>query len=140
MNERLLAKELERDEGLRLKPYRDSEGHLTIGIGRNLECGITEGEALLMLQNDIKEVQHELDKEMPWWRGMDEVRQRVLANMCFNLGIEGLMRFHKALAAMEKGDYEHAAEEMADSKWDHEVGDRAVRLVAMMRTGNVVEG
>lgn len=45
-----------RHEGLKLKPYRDTVGKLTIGAGRNLnDLGISEREAMFLLDNDIME-------------------------------------------------------------------------------------
>lgn len=136
MNYQNLREMLITDEGLRLKPYRDTVGKLTIGVGRNLDdLGISKDEAMIMLDNDILAAVDALDKTFPWWRGMSEVRQRVLVNMCFNLGIHGVANFRKALAAMEAGDYTTAAKEMEDSEWYRQVGGRAIRLVSLMRNG-----
>lgn len=146
MNALLLAQELTRDEGRRLKPYRDSVGKLTIGVGRNLDDkGISASECDGMLQNDIAEHCALLDQYLPWWRRLDEVRARALANMAFNLGVGPsaeqptgkLLTFKNTLAAIERGDWEAAARGMETSAWAHQVGQRAVRLVAMMRTGAV---
>ncbi len=122
-------------EGLRLKPYRCPAGKLSIGIGRNLDdLGITREEALILLANDVTRVERELDRTLPWWRQMSELRQRVLCDMCFNMGLSSLLGFKQALAAMKRGDYEAAAKGMEDSKWYREdVPVRAARLVAMMR-------
>ena len=140
MNADLLTMELHRDEGLKLKLYKDSKGIWSIGVGRNLEAkGVRFDEAILMLKNDIDDVLTDLDTHLPWWRQLDEVRQRVLANMCFNLGIERLLCFHNMLAALQAGNFDEAANEMVASNWDHEVGDRAVRLVAAMRSGKMEE-
>ena len=80
------------------------------------------------LNNDIKIVCQELDTYEPWWRGLDDNRQRVLANMCFNLGYPRLKGFKKFLHALHLKKFEEAAEEMMDSKWATQVGDRAKRL------------
>ena len=139
-----LRAELTRDEGLRLKPYRDSVGKLTIGIGRNLEdVGISEIEAEYMLMSDILGVERELDKYAPWWRRMSDNRQRVLANMAFNMGVGPseenttgkLLTFKHTLAAMKEERYLDAAEAMGHSKWATQVGQRAVRLIQMLREG-----
>lgn len=144
MNEELLAAELERDEGKRLKLYKDSMGIWSIGIGRNVQDkGISEAEMMMMLKNDIAEHIDLLDRHLPWWRQMDEVRQRVIANMAFNLGVgpsdeqpKGkLLTFKNTLAAMARGDYEAAANGMSSSVWAQQVGIRATRLVEMMRSG-----
>jgi lysozyme len=131
-----LLKELTRDEGIRLKPYRCTAGKLTIGIGRNLDDkGITQAEAELLARNDIAAVIAELDRRMPWWKGLDDVRQRVLVNMGFNLGVDGLMAFKTTLAAVQAGRYLDAAQGMMASKWAKQVGHRAERLALMMRDG-----
>lgn len=132
----LLRAELKRDEGVRLKPYRDLVGKLTIGTGRNLDdMGITENENNYLLNNDIFRVQAELTAYLPWWQALDAVRQRVLANMCFNLGINKLLGFQHSLYLVQIGQYDQAAEAMLQSHWAKQVGVRAVRLAEMMRRG-----
>jgi lysozyme len=136
VNYQALQDQLILDEGIRLHAYTDTVGKLTIGVGRNLDdIGISKQEALTLLQNDVTHVVNALDGAFPWWRGMSDIRQQVLANMCFNMGIVRLSGFKNALAAMERGDYETAANEMHDSSWSNQVGDRAVRLVSLMRNG-----
>ena len=131
---RLLA-DLKRDEGRRLKPYRDSVGKLTIGWGRNLDdVGISEAEAEAMLEADIAVAEHELDRVLPWWRELPEPAQRALANMAFNLGMPRLLGFRRMLAALGARDFETAAAESLDSKWARQVGDRAQRIAALYRT------
>ena len=128
--------ELTRDEGLRLKPYRDTVGKLTIGIGRNLDdVGISQDEAMHLLDNDIARTTAALDKAIPWWRSLNDVRQRVVVNMAFNLGVAGLLGFKNTLAAMKAGRYADAAGGMLASKWATQVGERAKRLADMMAKG-----
>jgi lysozyme len=138
MNIELLMAELERDEGRRLKPYFDSVGKLTIGCGRNLDdVGISDREADFLLINDIEGVLADLDRQLPWWRSMDEERQRVLANMCFNMGIVKLLTFENTLRYMQARDYQQTAQHMLDSLWARQVGPRALRLAERMKTGSV---
>jgi lysozyme len=136
MDRDVLTAELIRDEGVRLKPYRDTVGKLTIGVGRNLDdVGITLAEAMVLLGHDITWAVHELETALPWFKDLDPVRQRVLCNMCFNLGLARLLGFRNTLAAVARGDYTQAAIEMMDSKWATQVGDRAKRLAKMMEQG-----
>ena len=65
---------------------------------------------------------------MDWWKDLPEDLQRVMANMCFNLGITRLLKFKNFLSAMENKDWEKAAVEMIDSRWATQVGARATRL------------
>lgn len=129
-----LTEDLIRDEGLRLKPYKDTVGETTIGVGRNLDdVGITEYEARYLLENDIGVAMSELDREISWWRGLEEPAQRALVNMCFNLGWPRLSRFRGMLGALEAHDYPNAAEEALDSRWAAQVGDRAHRIADLYR-------
>ena len=129
--------QLVRHEGLRLKPYRCTAGKLTIGIGRNLEDrGISQKEAYAMLEQDIVDCEQRLIDEIPQiYTKLDEVRQSVLLNMCFNLGIKGLLEFKNTLAFIDAGDWERAANGMLASKWAKQVGMRAIELSELMRKG-----
>lgn len=145
-----LSRELERDEGVQLKPYRCTKGKLTIGVGRNIDdIGLSKSEieilltygipreySSVLLRNDITRVLAEC-RSQPWWNAVadDDVRARVLLNMCFNLGLARLSGFRKMLAAVQRQDWETAAVEMVDSAWYGQVGNRSKRLVSMMRTG-----
>ena len=126
--------DLKRDEGLRLKPYRCSAGRLTIGYGRNLDdVGITEGEAEILLEHDIRRSLADLDRALPWWRTLSGPQQRGLINMRFNLGLTRLLGFKKMLAALQAGDGKLASEEALSSKWADQVGARARRVAALYR-------
>ena len=128
--------QLIRHEGLVLFPYTDTTGHTSIGVGRNLSgCGITKAEALYLLDNDIDRHIGELLAALPWVARLDDVRQRVLADMAFNLGIPRLLKFKGTLAAVESGDYVKASDLMLKSLWARQVGKRALTLARMMSTG-----
>ncbi|MCX8566967.1 MAG: lysozyme [Glomeribacter sp. 1016415] len=132
-----LISELKRDEGERFKPYFDTVGKITIGVGRNLTDGsISQCECEILLHNDIQNTLAWLDRSLPWWRTLDAVRQRVLINMAFNLGGH-LLTFVNTLDAMQHSDYAAAAHGMLASKWATQVGQRALRLANRMRTGKI---
>jgi lysozyme len=136
MNRARLKLQLVRHEGIRLKPYHDSVGKLTIGVGRNLDdVGITNLEAKVLLENDIERVESELLAKLPVYAALDDVRQRVLMDMAFNMGVEGVLGFPKMLAAINAKDFATAHAEMLNSKWARQVGFRAIELATMMETG-----
>lgn len=123
-------------EGKRLKPYKDTVGKMTIGIGRNLEDkGLSESEILYLFRNDLRQHSQEVEQAYPWVSNLDPVRKAVLVDMCFNLGIIGLSQFVRTLELIRNGEYEKAAVAMLQSKWASQVGNRAKRLSEMMRTG-----
>lgn len=130
-----LTRWLEHHEGVRLKPYYCTGGKLTVGVGRNLEdVGISRSEAQFMLENDIIRVMKQMDESIPFWRELSSVRQLVLLDMAFNLGVFGLTKFQNTLALLEAGEYEAASEEMLNSRWAEQVGQRALNLSLAMRT------
>lgn len=131
-----LTAQLRRQEDERLKPYRDPFGYLTIGVGRNLDVkGIRADESSLMLSNDMLEALQGVTATLSWFPSLDPVRQAVLVNMAFNLGVDGLLDFHRMLAAVEHGQYGQASDEMMDSVWAKQVKGRAAELAAQMKTG-----
>lgn len=132
-----LEADLIRDEGLRLKPYKDTVGKITVGVGRNLtDRGISRQEASYLLQNDITEHVEGLFRALPWLATKAEPVQRALANMAFNLGVEGLLKFGVTLELIRKGDYEQAAKRILATKYAQQVGDRAKRVAELIRNGS----
>ena len=137
MNIEELKEQLKRHEGFRNKTYRCTGGALTIGYGRNLDArGISRAEAEIMLDNDILSSIDELNKHLPdILPNLSENRQNVMVNMCYNLGIGGLMAFKRTLALIREGNYQQASIEMLNSKWASQVGSRARELSEQMRIG-----
>ena len=128
-----LEEELIRHEGWRNKPYRCSEGYLTIGVGINLDAGLFPEEIDWLLKNRIKRCKKELGENFPLQANLATDAWLVLINMCFNLGITRLKGFKRMWAALEARDYAAAADEMLDSKWAKQVGNRAQELADKMR-------
>lgn len=121
-------------EGFRAKPYRDTEGVLTVGFGTNLEEGISYGDATSMMVNALEARMIDCQK-LPVWGNLNAVRKGVLLNMAYNLGMNRLRGFERMFRALASGDYEQASKEMLDSKWATQVGERAKTLAERMRTG-----
>ena len=134
MNLNDLKQQLIVHEGLELMPYKCTAGKLTIGVGRNIEDrGISYDEAMYLLENDLTLYHVELMKAFPVVDQLDVVRQYTLVNMAFNLGITKLRQFKMMWAAIEDNDFEVAAQEMLNSKWAVQVGNRALELAEQMR-------
>jgi lysozyme len=131
-----LLKQLILHEGKRNKPYVDTVGKVTIAVGRNLtDVGLSDDEIEYLLNNDVKGVCLSLDKHLPWWNELDDIRQRVLIDMCFNMGIDTLLEFRNTLQAIKDKKWRAAADGMMASQWAKQVKGRAVRLSKMMLTG-----
>lgn len=144
-------------EGMVLTVYEDSLGIETIGIGRNLKDrgitpeelqhldipnmaivytnGITEDDARYLAMNDIAIVEKELCKAHPCVKKLDAVRQLILMDMAFNMGVPRLCKFKKMWAAVEAEDFNTASVEMLDSRWAKQVKGRATKLSEAMKAG-----
>lgn len=132
---------LQDDEGLRLKLYRDGNRNWSIGYGRNMSArGLTQAEALYLLQNDIKTCQGDLDVHLRWWRLLNAPRQAAMLSFCYNLGIHGLKAFKIAVKHMEAGRYKDAATNFLDSRWARQVGKRAKRITYLIEHGKAPAG
>lgn len=122
-------------EGLRLKPYEDTEGNLTIGFGHLVAKGITRERAEDILTDDIGEATADLHARWPWMQALDPVRHDVMVMLCFNMGGRVLSTFKATLELVRTGDYTEASRQMLKSKWARQVGQRANTLSEMMASG-----
>lgn len=133
-----LIPDLERDEGLRLSAYQDTRGIWTVGYGHAyVHPGTvwTQAQAAAQLAADVAHTEASLDIHLPWWRSLDDVRQDVIVEMAFNMGVTSLCQFHNTLGAVQRGDWEAAHNGMLESLWARQVGQRAVRLAEQMESG-----
>ena len=146
-------------EGLVLTVYQDSLGIDTIGIGRNLEDrgiskeeldhmdipsmavvyehGITEADARYLAENDVQIVEEELVRAHPCVDKLDSVRQLVLMDMAFNMGVPRLCKFKKMWAAIHDNNFTVASKEMLDSRWASQVKSRSTKLAHAMYSGEM---
>ncbi len=136
MDDKAFEKMIVRDEDDWLKPYLDVDGNWTIGKGRNLsERGIRQIESDFMFSNDVADIKAELNRAIPWWAGLSDNRQMVLASMAYNMGTPRLMGFRKMLTAAKAGSFQKAAAEILDSKAARKLPARYQRLADLMREG-----
>ena len=120
----------------RLLPYQDTEGVTTIGYGRNLSGrGISADEAMFFLENDLADAIADCRKLYTWFDDLDGVRQQVVAELMFNLGMSNMQDCAPTMAYVGRGEYQIAALRMLKWKWASQVGTRAIRLAKMMETG-----
>ncbi len=130
-------------EGLRLNPYKDSVGKLTIGYGRNLDdVGISQHEAESMLTTDVSKAYAEA-QGFEWFNALNSPRKAAVVNMIFNLGLTRFLTFENTIMFMEKQMYLAASEEIlkgsgpgGKSKWYHQVGKRALEISDILKTGD----
>lgn len=144
--ERLIA-----HEGLRLKPYRDNRGFLTIGVGRcldknpfsadelqlvgNWRQGISQAAAMQLLQNDVERLLKNLASRLDFWPRLDDERQYALLDMAFQMGMGGLLKFCKMLAAIREQNWDEASRQCLDSDYGRRYRKRAHEIAALLKCG-----
>lgn len=145
-----LLADLRRDEGVRRFPYLDSRGNWSIGCGHNIAAdpqmlvkldelkrtGIDDATIDQLLQEDVGRTEVRLDRDIPWWRQLDDVRQDVMVNLAFNLGADKLATWKHTLADIQAGRFKAAEIDLEnDQPWASQVHARAQRLALQMETG-----
>jgi lysozyme len=138
-----LIKQLRGDEGEEACVYQDHLGYWTIGVGRLVDkrkagAGLRPHEISFLLVNDVDDRIGELQKRIPWFDQLDPVRQGVLLNMSFQMGVDGLLGFTNTLRLVSQKHYDLAATNMLKSKWASQTPERALRMAEQMRTGRWV--
>ena len=130
-----LKDQLKIHEGVVLKLYKCSQGYYTCGVGRNIQAnGISMEEAELMLANDIDDCIVDLKRNIGFFDDLPETIQEVMVNLCFNIGINKLLNFKKTIGLLRDAKYLEAADEILDSKWSKQVGQRSHDLADMIRS------
>lgn len=147
----LLLARLPRSEGRTVKPYLDTQGKWTVGVGHNISAlGLPPKMVVEIIENGkltdamvdellIIDVDRVIKacQEIAVFNKLDIVRQSVLADMVFNMGVEGVLGFRNTLGLIGRGDWAGAAANMLKSKWAEQVGNRAIQLAEIMRSGQV---
>ena len=133
-----LREQLLRHEGEVLHAYQDHRGYTTIGVGRLIDeqrgGGISHDEAMYLLDNDIRRITAQL-RQTDWYLDQNSVRKQAVANMAFQLGVEGLLSFERMIHNMRVGYYGAASDEALDSLWAKQTPERAREIAAMIRSG-----
>lgn len=134
-----LQKLVEQDEGRVPYAYQDSLGYWTIGVGFLIDkrkgARVPDAVINFWFEYEMSQTEATLRAALPWVTTLDEVRYAVLADMAYNLGVPGLLKFKNTLAMIEGGRYADASSAMLDSLWASQVKGRAKRLAEMMRSG-----
>ena len=131
---------IKKNEGLSLKPYLCSSGKLTIGYGHNLEEGISEPIAEAIFNEDLRVAINDVldifsNNKGEYQLVLSGNRYIALVDMMFNLGKSRFLTFKKMIQAIKEKDWDKAADELLDSKYANQVGQRAINNANFLRKG-----
>ena len=142
----MLKQQLEFEEGRRLSVYTCTAGHRTIGIGHNLDVKsafngkripdlISDQLCDLIYDRDISDTITQINFSWPYNTKLDIVRRDAVLNMCFQLGVNGVLHFKDMLKALENSDWLEAKNAALDSTWAIQTHARATRIAGQLLTG-----
>jgi lysozyme len=124
------------EEGFRSRAYDDIDGNKTLGYGFNVGAGISVYAATALLQAQVEEIKSQLSAQ-PFMQGLDDVRASVLLDVAFNIGVQGLLKFHNTLAAVEAKDWQTAHDGLLASAAAKELPYRYKLLANILLTGEM---
>lgn len=149
-------KRLTLDEGERLKVYKDTKGIDTIGVGFNLEepsnraifesvtgmtveqarqgAPITKKHSQELLALTVQGARRDAEQWIPNLASYPENVQDAITNFMFNVGLTTASDFKATRAAILRRDGEAAAKQLLASRYAQQVGKRANRVAAELRT------
>lgn len=138
-----LRKQLEIDEGVIYKIYKDHLGYKTFGIGhlirpsdpehgKPIGTPVSKERVKEVFEKDIATVIKDCEKLYPDFYDKPEEVQQIIANMMFNLGLTKLSKFKATKRAIDNKDWKQAAKQMRNSLWYRQVTNRAERLAKRM--------
>jgi len=142
-----LISDLQRDEGWRPYLYNDANGskivpgytvrgHPTLAWGFALDVSpFTQSEAMPVLESRARDKWREVCIAIPWIESAPEPVQRGIANMAYNMGTTTLLKFNVFLSLLQQEKYEEAADDLATTLWFRQVGNRAIRIQELIRSG-----
>jgi lysozyme len=96
--------------------------------------GISEDEAWILLDNDIKNITEEIYSAFPWSDDLPPRAKLVLMDLAFNMGVPTLSSFKNMLECLKVKDWEGASENLIDSKYALQVGRRAIYNAHLLET------
>lgn len=126
-------------EGFKSSAYMDSQGLWTIGYGtlidKRLNAGLTTEEGKYLYNNRRNIAISSCNDHFSWFPKLSDARQRALVEMCYQLGISGLLKFINMLIAMQNYNFNDAAIAALDSEWAKQCPQRAARVAGMIKNG-----
>jgi lysozyme len=127
-------------EGLRTKPYKDSLGLWTVGVGHLIGDGKTlpaamdrefsQQEIMAMFEEDFTK-HYAIAQRTPGWDKANDIGKGAMIDLAFNMG-QWWNKFPNTAKALASGDWKGASAGLRDSKWFSQVKGRAETVTGMI--------
>jgi GH24 family phage-related lysozyme (muramidase) len=145
---------IEHWEGRRNKTYIDTMGHPTVGVGFNLDANgaqaaiqalgldyqqvragtqlLTDAQIDTLLDQTVNQAASAAQTAVTTFNSVPGDKQIVIVDMVFNLGLAGFSKFLQTIKAINAQDWQRASQQMQQSAWFNQVGNRAKADVQLM--------
>jgi lysozyme len=130
-------------EGIKTRPYQDSLGLWTVGVGHLIGNGkslpadmnreFSKDEVMAMFEKDFAH-HYKIAQNTPGWDKANETAKGAMIDLAFNMG-QWWNKFPNTAKALASGDWAGAAAGLRDSKWASQVKGRASTITGMIEQG-----
>jgi len=147
MNLNLLLTHLKNEEGFRPYLYDDANGKL-LQKGSTIEGNPTIGygwcPSTNPLPDDLGEIilqyfatskYNELVRRLPWVSSLPDNVQVALADMAYQLGVNGLISFKQFLSLIKQGNYKDASKDLDQTLWAKQTPNRVKAIQTLLLNG-----
>lgn len=130
-----LVVSIKEHEGFVDHVYQDHLGNDTLGYGTLMP--ISKLEATLLLRTRLYAMIEALKNKQPVFNRLPKDVQAILAEMAYQMGVNGLLKFKKTWKYLEDFEFEKAADEGLNSLWAKQTPNRANELMSRLRKTSI---
>ena len=135
-----------RHEGKKNKPYKDTKGLWTVGVGHLIGDGkslppewdrtFSDAEVMALFDKDYEHHRAAAER-IPGFNKVNEKGQAALTDLTFNMGPVWYKKWPTFSKNLLAGNAAGAADSLQDSAWYKQVKGRAPEIVNLMRSGGI---
>jgi lysozyme len=126
------------EENFKRFPYTDQMGNLTIGYGLALyRHGLPEPLAALVTAYIVANELAPQFETLNWYNDLDPIRQAIILDMAFQIGVGGVFTFKTMIACLTNKDYDGAADNLLKSLLAKQAPARTQKHAKIIRTGQL---
>ena len=135
-------------EGVRNRPYKDSLGLWTVGVGhligdgkslpKEMDREFSDSEISEMFEMDYAK-HKKIAERTPGYNKANKAGQGAMIDLGFNMG-KWWPKWPNTSKALKAGDFDAAARGLEDSKWYTQVGNRAKTIVSLIENAGDQSG
>jgi lysozyme len=133
------------NEGTRYEPYEDTLGNWTVGVGHligkelppEMNRRFSHQEVMALFDSDYMHHRNAAER-IPGFNRMDGLGQTALTDLTFNMGPSWINGWPNLANQLGEGDIPSASENLRNSRWYDQVGNRGPRVTNMLEDSTMI--